>query len=155
MGHNQRKPPDTIASVEVNIMTLNDLQTWSFILIVCTFVLFVQTLLVIRTLILMRQPPVRYLLIVLIPLAISIWAFVVSLSGYDATSLLPPPHIHLTVAMYQPFKNAIAQAVIAHQIMTVFTVIMIVMLAVFERKMLPAVERVPLWVRMRERRLTR
>ena len=32
--------------------------------------------------------------------------------------------------------------------MTVFTVIMIVILAVFERKMLPAVERTPLWVRM-------
>ena len=96
-----------------------------------------------------------HLLIVLIPLAISIWAFVVSLSGYDAASLLPPPHIHLTAAMYQPFENAIKQAVIAHQIMTVFTVIMIVMLAVFERKMLPAVERTSLWVRMRERRLTR
>lgn len=139
-------------------MTYNDLQTWSFILIVCAFVLFVQSLLVVRTLILMRQSPMRflpYLLIVLIPLAISIWAFVVSLSGYDATALLPPPHIHLNATMFQPFKNAIAQAVIAHQIMTVFTVIMIVMLAVFERKMLPAVERVPLWVRMRERRLTR
>ena len=136
----------------------NDLQTWSFILIVCAFVLFVQTLLVIRTLVLMRQSPIhylRYLLIVLIPLGISTWAFVVSLSGYDATSLLPPPHIHLTAAAYQPFENAVTQAVIAHQIMTVFVVIMIVMLAVFERKMLPAVERVPLWVRMRERRLTR
>ena len=136
----------------------NELQTWSFILIICAFVLFVQSLLVIRTLILMRQPAMRFLphlLIVLIPLAISIWAFVVSLSGYDATSLLPPPHIHLTAAMYQPFENAITQAVIAHQIMTVFTVIMIVMLAVFERKMLPAVERTSLWVRMRERRLTR
>lgn len=136
----------------------NDLQTWSFILIVCAFVLFVQTLLVIRTLILMRQPPVRflpYLLIVLIPLAISIWAFVFSLSGYDATSLLPQTRTHVNSAMYQPFENAITQAVIAHQIMTVFTVIMIVILAVFERKMLPAVERTPLWVRMRERRLTR
>jgi hypothetical protein len=132
-------------------MTYNDLQTWSFILIVCAFVLFVQSLLVVRTLILMRQSPVRflpYLLIVLIPLAISIWVFVVSLSGYDATSLLPPPHIHLTAAAYQSFENAVTQAVMTHQIMTVFVVIMIVMLAVFERKMLPAVERVPLWVRM-------
>jgi len=133
----------------------NDLQTWSFILIICAFVLFVQTLLVVRTLILMRQPPVRYLLVIPIPLAISIWAFVVSLSGYDATSLLPQTRTHVNAAMYQPFENAVTQAVIAHQIMTVFVVIMIVMLAVFERKMLPAVERVPLWVRMRERRLTR
>jgi hypothetical protein len=136
-------------------MDMNMLLFWSFILTVCAFVLFVQTLLVVRTLILMRQPPILYLLIVLIPLSISIWAFVVSLSGYDATLLLPPPHIHLIAAMYQPFKNAIAQAVIAHQIMTIFVVIVIVMLAVFERKMLPTVERIPLWVSMRERRLTR
>jgi hypothetical protein len=139
-------------------MNINMLLFWSFILTVCAFVLFVQTLLVIRTLVLMQQSPMHYLRclpIVLIPLVISIWAFVVSLSGYDATTLLPPPHVHLSTAAFQAFKNAIAQAVIAHQVMTVFTAIMIVILAVFERKMLPAVERVPLWVRMRERRLTR
>ncbi|MEO8971629.1 MAG: hypothetical protein ABI406_08535 [Ktedonobacteraceae bacterium] len=136
-------------------MTMNDLQTWSFILIVCAFVLFVQTLLVLRTLILMRPFPLRFLPIILIPLAISIWAFVVSLGGYDATSLLPPPHIHVSVAMFQPYENAITQAVIARQILTGFTVVIIAILALFERKMLPTVERTPLWVSMRERRLTR
>lgn len=135
-------------------MSFNDVQTWSFILIVCAFVLFVQTLLVLRTLILMRPFPLRFLPIILIPLAISIWSFVVSLSGYDATSLLPP-HIHVTLAMYQVYENAITHAVIARQILTGFTVIVIVILALFEWKMLPTVERPPLWVRMRERRLIR
>lgn len=137
-------------------MTMNDVQTWSFILIICAFVLFVQTLLVIRTFILMRRFPLLFLPIVLIPLAISIWSFVVSLSGYsDIASLLPPPHIHISMATYQPYENAITQAVIGRQIMTGFTVIIIALLALFERKMLPTVERTPLWVRMRERRLTR
>ena len=137
-------------------MTINDVQTWSFILIICSFVLFVQTLLVIRTLILMRRLPLLFLPIVLIPLAISIWSFVVSLSGYsDIASLQPPLHIHVSMATYQPYENAITQAVIARQIMTAFTVIIIALLALFERKILPTVERTPLWVRMRERRLTR
>ena len=137
-------------------MTINDVQTWSFILIICAFVLFVQTLLVMRTLILMRRFPLLFLPIVLIPLAISIWAFVVSLSGYsDIASLQPPLHIHVSMATYQPYENAITQAVIARQIMTGFTVIIIALLALFERKILPTVERTPLWVRMRERRLTR
>jgi hypothetical protein len=135
-------------------MTLNDVQTWSFILIVCAFVLFMQTLLVLRTLILMRPFPLRFLPIILIPLAISVWSFVVSLSGYDVTSMLPP-HIHVSVAMYQLYENAITQAVIARQILAGFTVIIIVIFALFERKMLPTVERTPLWVRMRERRLIR
>lgn len=135
-------------------MTLNDVQTWSFILIVCAFVLFVQTLLVLRTLILMRPFPLRFLPIIFIPLAISIWSFLVSLSGYDAATLLPP-HIHVSVTMYQLYENAIAQAVIARQILTGFTVIIIVIFALFENKMLPTVERTPLWVRMRERRLIR
>lgn len=136
-------------------MTLNDLQTWSFILIVCAFVLFVQSLLVLRTLILMRPFPLRLLPIVLIPLVISIWSFVVSLGGYNATSLLPPPHMHLTVAMYLSYENAIEQAVIVRQILTGFTVIVVAIFALFERKMLPTVERTSLWVRMRERRLLR
>lgn len=136
-------------------MTLTDLQTWSFILIVCAFVLFVQTLLVLRTLIFMRPFPLRFLPIVLIPLAISICSFVVSLNSYTVIPLLPPPNIRLTAAMYQPYENAITQAVIAHQILTGFTVVIIAILALFEWKMLPTVERTPLWVRMRERRLTR
>ncbi len=135
-------------------MTLNDLQTWSFILIVCAFVLFIQTLLVLRTLILMRPFPLRFLPIIFIPLAISIWSFVVSSIGYDVASLLPP-HVHVSAATYQQYENAITQAVIARQILTGFTVIVIVLFALFEWKMLPTVERTPLWVRMRERRLTR
>ncbi|HLX40046.1 MAG TPA: hypothetical protein VKR42_05910 [Ktedonobacteraceae bacterium] len=137
-------------------MTINDVQTWSFILIICAFVLFVQTLLVIRTLVLMRLFPLRLLPIVLIPLAISILAFVVSLGGYaDIASLQPPLHIHISMATYQPYENAITQAVITRQIMSGFTVIIIALLAYFEWKMLPTVDRTPLWVRMRERRLTR
>jgi len=136
-------------------MTPGDIQTWSFILIVCAFVLFVQSVLVLRTLLLMRPFPLRLLPIVLIPLVISVWSFVLSLSGYNATSLLPPSHIHLTVAMYLSYENAIEQAVITRQILTGFTIVVIAIFALFERKMLPTVERTPLWVRMRERRLLR
>ncbi|HVB22227.1 MAG TPA: hypothetical protein VNG51_09805 [Ktedonobacteraceae bacterium] len=136
-------------------MTTSDLQIWSFILTVCAFVLFIQTLLVLRTLILMRPFPLRFLPFILIPLAISIWSFIVSLSDYDVASLLPPPNISVSPAVYQQYENAIAQAVITRQFLTGFTVIIITILALFERKMLPTVERTPLWVKMRERRLTR
>lgn len=136
-------------------MTLNDLELWSFILAVCAFVLCIQTLLMLRTLILMRPFPLRFLPIILVALAISMWAFIMSLSDYDVVSLLPPPHIHLTEALYQQYANAIAHAVIIRQFLTGFTVISIGLLALIERKMLPTVERTPLWVKMRERRLIR
>lgn len=136
-------------------MTTSDLQIWSFILTVCAFVLFIQTLLVLRTLILMRPFPLRFLPLILIPLAISIWSFIVSLSDYDVASLLPPPNISVSPAVYQQYENVITQAVITRQFLTGFTVIIITILALFERKMLPTVERTPLWVKMRERRLTR
>ena len=136
-------------------MTLNDLQIWTFILVVCAFVLFIQTLLVLRTLILMRPFPLRFLLLTLIPLAVSIWSFILSLSDYDVASLLPPPNIPVSSAMYLRYEHAISQAVITRQFLTVFTVIIIAVFALFERKMLPTVERTPLWVKMRERRLIR
>ena len=120
-------------------MTTSDLQIWSFILTVCAFVLFIQTLLVLRTLILMRPFPLRFLPFILIPLAISIWSFIVSLSDYDVASLLPPPNISVSPAVYQQYENAIAQAVITRQFLTGFTVIIITILALFERKMLPTV----------------
>ena len=113
---------------------MNALLFWSLLLTVCAFVLFVQTLLVVRTIIVARLSFVRYLLVIIVPLVMSIWAFVVSLSGYQAN---------------------VTQSVMNCQIMIGITILFIVTLALVERKVLPSVARDPLWVTMRERRWTR
>lgn len=136
-------------------MDVNALLWWTFILTVCAFVLFVQTLLVIRTVLLARLALLRYGVVIIVPLAMSIWGFIVSLGGYQSLSLLPPSGIHITPAVYAAYQSAIAQAVTHCQIMTALIVLFIIALALFERKALPTNERSPLWVAMRERRFTR
>ncbi len=124
--------------------------TWPFILTVCAFVLFMKAMLSLRALIIMRQAWWKYLL-VLLPLGVSAWSFVVATHSLDMywnlLQILPP---HGSPYTFDYFWVTVLQAVNASLTQILITLLTLWLTLFLERRAIPRVERTPAWVLARE-----
>ena len=83
---------------------------WPVILALCAFVLFVKASLLIRALIVTRQTAWKYLL-VLLPLIVSAWSFIVATNSLQVYSDLPFPGVKAPACMHGDETPAIASCI--------------------------------------------
>jgi hypothetical protein len=125
---------------------------WPVILALCAFVLFVKASLLMRALIVTRQAAWKYLL-VLLPLIVSAWSFVVatnSLYVYSDTLRSFVSDIHFGPSLYYYLKATMLQAA-NESIIQLLVILLVFWFTLFiERRAIPRLERTPAWVLARE-----
>lgn len=91
-------------------MIFGDLDFWLIVLMISSLVLFLETAVLVRSLVVSRKVCWRYS-IVAIPLAVSIWSLLVLMNIYNVYGMLPPPGIHWDFAVYYRVHMTIEDAV--------------------------------------------
>ena len=131
-------------------MDFNNIYIWPLILALCSLVLFVEAALLVHMLVCTRQAFWRYLLVV-IPLAVSAWSFVVAwntLNLYENLSNLT--HLHLDPVLYRMIKAMVSQAISTSQVQAGITMAVFILMLFVERKLLPRADQPPVWTLARE-----
>lgn len=141
-------------------MDIDLLLFWAFMLTAGAFALFVLSLLLMRKLILSQHLSWWNIPIVILTCIVSIWSMFVAFGGFwTVLSFRSMLNIILSGYPPQPFYNmlvaSIDMAIVSCQVQTAIVVAVFIIVTCLERKLFPPAGRAPLWVTMREQRLTR
>jgi hypothetical protein len=129
----------------------------SFFLTVATLVLFIESAIILRTLILGRSRPMRYMVLGL-PLGASILCYIVAMAGwqayYDWNSV--PIGTHLTLSMWNDIlrlKSNFRPLSIIGSLQSALAIVLFMLTLFLEKKLLPRVNQRPLWTMVRRQRI--
>ena len=132
----------------------------SFFLTLSTLALFVESAIVLRTLVLGRARPVHYALLGL-PLGASILSFIVAMAGwqayYDREQALSMIFTHLSLNALHDillrFNSPFLSISIIGLLLSALVIVVFALTIFLEKKLLPRMNRRPLWTVVRRQRV--
>jgi hypothetical protein len=111
----------------------------------CSIALLTEVALLVHVLFVTRQA-LRWYLLLLVPLNVSIWSFCVAWYTSNKFEYLSQvTHFHLTPAIYHALKEIVAQLVLACQLQTAITIVVFAIMIFMRRIALPHIEQPPVW----------
>lgn len=126
-------------------MHFNDPIFWSFIVTMCSIALLTEASLLFHVLFVTRQRLWRYLLVI-IPVAVSIWSFAVALDTSNKSEYLSLlMHRQLDFGIYHGLKEIAARLVLAYQLQAVITISVFIAMLIIRRTTLPRTVHPPVW----------
>ena len=126
-------------------MHFNDPIFWSFIVTICSIALLTEASLLFHVLFVTRQRFWRYLLVIF-PVAVSLWSFAVALDTANKFESLPlVGYVYYGFASYHALKEIIAHLIIACQLQAVITIAVFAAMLILRRIMLPRNGLPPVW----------
>jgi hypothetical protein len=135
-------------------MHFNDPIFWSFIVTLCSIALLTEASLLFHVLFVTRQRFWRYLLVIF-PVAVSLWSFAVALDTSNKFESLPlVGYVYYGFASYHALKEIIAHLIIACQLQAVITIAVFAAMLILRRIMLPRTDRPPVWTLAKDRFLS-
>ena len=115
-------------------MVFYDLSFWLVTLTLCAFALFVETAGLVRGFFVERQAIWKSSLI-LLPLAVSAWSFLVAIGIWNVYNQFPPTGLHLSPAVYHYMRMMITQAIAVCQLQVSIVVAVFILMLFLERKL--------------------
>jgi len=135
-------------------MSFNDPIFWSFVVTMCSIALLTEGARLVHVLFVTRQA-LRWYLLLLVPLTVSIWSFSVAFdtsNKFEYLSLVT--HFHLNSAIYHALKEMLAQLILACQLQTAITIVVFAIMLFMRRMTLPRTDRPPVWTLAKDHLLT-
>lgn len=113
-------------------MIFSGLDAWSVILALCSVVMLIEGAIIIRSLVVFRRAPWRFIIAV-IPLAVGLWSFLVAINAPNVYSMIPSTQLHWALGLYNYAHAIIDGAIRACQIQVGITAAVFALVLLLER----------------------